>query len=101
MSYTRYRKVSCPTGFPGAKPGILRMRLLEDNLPEKMLNGDIGEGYIHVHHLVPLAEVEDGYDVDPVEDLRPVCPNCHAIIHRHEPPVALEDLSALFVPEDD
>jgi hypothetical protein len=44
MSYTRYRKVSCPTGFPGAKPGILRMRLLEDNLPEKMLNGDIGEG---------------------------------------------------------
>lgn len=38
-------------------------------------------GFIHVHHLRPLSEVGGEYVVDPVEDLRPVCPNCHAIIH--------------------
>lgn len=39
------------------------------------------EGYIHVHHLRPLSEIGGEYIVDPVEDLRPVCPNCHAVLH--------------------
>lgn len=38
-------------------------------------------GKIHVHHKKPLAEIDDEYEVDPVEDLVPVCPNCHMIIH--------------------
>lgn len=38
-------------------------------------------GFIHVHHLRPLSGIGGGYVVDPVEDLRPVCPNCHAVIH--------------------
>ena len=38
-------------------------------------------GFIHVHHLRPVSEAGGEYAVDPVEDLRPVCPNCHAIIH--------------------
>jgi hypothetical protein len=38
-------------------------------------------GFIHVHHLRPLSEIGGEYVVDPVKDLRPVCPNCHAIIH--------------------
>ena len=38
-------------------------------------------GYIHVHHLRPLSELGGEYVVDPVEDLRPVCPNCHAVLH--------------------
>jgi len=43
--------------------------------------GSFAEGFIHVHHLKPLAEIGEQYEVDPVADLRPVCPNCHAIIH--------------------
>lgn len=43
--------------------------------------GPDAEGYIHVHHLKPLSEVGGEYEVDPVEDLRPVCPNCHAVLH--------------------
>lgn len=39
------------------------------------------EGFIHVHHLIPLHEIKGEYQVDPVKDLRPVCPNCHAVIH--------------------
>jgi hypothetical protein len=43
--------------------------------------GELAEGYIHVHHLRPLSKVNREYRVDPVQDLRPVCPNCHAVIH--------------------
>jgi 5-methylcytosine-specific restriction enzyme A len=43
--------------------------------------GPEAEGYIHVHHVRPLSEVGGEYLVDPVEDLRPVCPNCHAVLH--------------------
>lgn len=43
--------------------------------------GSIAEGFIHVHHLKPLAEIQEEYEVNPIADLLPVCPNCHAIIH--------------------
>ena len=54
--------------------------------------GEAGEGFIHVHHLKPLSKVESEYRVDPVRDLRPVCPNCHAMIHRRDPPYGIEEL---------
>jgi hypothetical protein len=43
--------------------------------------GAEADGYIHVHHVRPLAEAGGERAVDPVEDLRPVCPNCHAVLH--------------------
>jgi 5-methylcytosine-specific restriction protein A len=43
--------------------------------------GPLAEGFIHVHHVKPLSEIGAEYEVDPVADLRPVCPNCHAVIH--------------------
>ncbi len=44
--------------------------------------GDIGKGFIHVHHLIPLNEIGEEYIIDPKKDLIPVCPNCHAMLHR-------------------
>lgn len=44
--------------------------------------GKIGAGYIHVHHLKPLNEINEKYKVDPINDLRPVCPNCHSMLHK-------------------
>ena len=44
--------------------------------------GPIGKNYIHVHHLVPLAEIGTEYEIDPLHDLVPICPNCHAMIHK-------------------
>ena len=52
------------------------------------------EGFIHVHHLVPLSTVGAEYSVDPVRDLRPVCPNCHAVIHSMSPPLTIEQVKA-------
>lgn len=38
-------------------------------------------GKIHVHHIKPLHEVNAQYCVDPINDLIPVCPNCHMVLH--------------------
>jgi len=39
------------------------------------------QGFIHVHHVVPLAKIGNRYVVNPKSDLLPVCPNCHAVLH--------------------
>lgn len=57
--------------------------------------GQLGAGYIHVHHLVPLAEIGEQYEVDAVNDLRPVCPNCHAMLHRQETALTIEKLRSI------
>lgn len=54
--------------------------------------GDLGRGYIHVHHLRELASIGEEYQVDPIADLRPVCPNCHAMLHRRQPALSIESL---------
>jgi 5-methylcytosine-specific restriction protein A len=53
--------------------------------------GSLGEGFIHVHHLKPLSEIRCEYKLEPIQDLRPVCPNCHALIHRRRPPYSIEE----------
>ena len=57
--------------------------------------GKLGKDYIHVHHLKPLGEVGSEYLVDPVNDLRPVCPNCHAMLHRKKPAISIQELKDL------
>jgi 5-methylcytosine-specific restriction protein A len=58
--------------------------------------GEVARGYIHVHHLKPLSEIGAEYTVDATADLRPVCPNCHAVLHRREPPHTIEEVRALL-----
>ncbi|EOX3354375.1 HNH endonuclease [Vibrio cholerae] len=58
--------------------------------------GDIGKGFIHVHHEVSLAEIKKEYSVDPIKDLKPLCPNCHGIIHRTHPPISVDSLINLL-----
>lgn len=43
--------------------------------------GEIGKGFIHIHHVVPIAKIGKEYKVDYEKDLVPVCPNCHAMLH--------------------
>jgi 5-methylcytosine-specific restriction protein A len=57
--------------------------------------GDLGEGFIHVHHLTPISMIGESYSLDPIEDLRPVCANCHAMLHRQDPPLSIEHLRAV------
>ena len=43
--------------------------------------GAIFENKIHVHHIKPIAEIGEEYEIDPIKDLIPVCPNCHMVLH--------------------
>lgn len=59
--------------------------------------GEIGHGFIHVHHLVPLAQVCEAHMVDPIRDLVPVCPNCHAMLHIPQgEPLSIDALKAII-----
>lgn len=62
-----------------------------------LMYGPRGEGYMHFHHLVQLSSSQGARETDPVRDLVPVCPNCHAIIHRGEVMITPEDLAVLIV----
>lgn len=58
--------------------------------------GDIGAGFVHVHHLTPISSIGDEYLLDPIQDLRPVCPNCHAMLHRKNPPFSIEEMKQVL-----
>lgn len=40
---------------------------------------------IHIHHIKELSSIGEEYEVDAVNDLLPVCPNCHMIAHIKKP----------------
>ena len=54
--------------------------------------GDIGRNYIHVHHIIPLSEINKEYELDVDRDLIPICPNCHTMLHRREFSINIEEL---------
>ncbi|MDQ3748775.1 MAG: hypothetical protein M3367_07165 [Acidobacteriota bacterium] len=58
----------------------------------KFYGKEIAESYIHVHHLKQLSNIGEEYEVDPILDLRPVCPNCHAIIHRRKKAYSIDEV---------
>jgi len=58
--------------------------------------GAIGRKFIHVHHLRDLASIGEEYAVDPLKDLRPVCPNCHAMLHKSQPAYTIEEMKEIL-----
>lgn len=58
--------------------------------------GSIAEKFIHVHHEKPLSEIGETYKLDPIADLKPLCPNCHAIIHLKKPALTIAELKVLI-----
>ena len=59
--------------------------------------GDVCEGMIHVHHRKMVSEAEGEYEVNPIEDLIPVCPNCHMVLHsRKVDHCSIDDVRAMI-----
>lgn len=44
--------------------------------------GELGKGYIEVHHIKPLANLDEEVVINPETDLIGVCSNCHKMLHR-------------------
>ena len=57
--------------------------------------GFLGHHFIHVHHIEPVSYNKEEYVIDPTKDLIPVCPNCHAMLHRVEPPMKPDELKQI------
>ena len=70
----------------------LAQEVVNDATSYDTVYGEIGADFIEVHHLKPLSQSAGAYDLDPIEDLRPVCSNCHSMLHRRQPPLSIEDL---------
>lgn len=59
--------------------------------------GSHGAGFIHIHHTKPISEFETPRTVDPATELIPLCPNCHAMVHRNRAKTLdLDELRAII-----
>lgn len=54
--------------------------------------GELGNEFIIVHHVIPVSQIGPDYVINPSKDLITLCANCHAMIHREDPPLSLEQL---------
>lgn len=62
--------------------------------------GSQGRNIIHVHHLIPISNIKRDYKLNHIADLRPVCPNCHAVIHSREPIFSIEEVQRMLLISD-
>lgn len=62
--------------------------------------GNIGKNFIHVHHIEPVSSKGGSYILDPLKDLIPVCPNCHAMLHTQTPPLNPSELAEILRKEN-
>ena len=58
--------------------------------------GDLGKGFIEVHHIKPLASQNEELRINPDKDLICVCANCHRMLHRFKDyMVSVEELRGI------
>ena len=59
--------------------------------------GIVGHGYIEVHHVESIASLGKGTVLNPIEDLVPLCSNCHSMAHCRKPiPFTYLELKAMI-----
>jgi predicted HNH restriction endonuclease len=58
---------------------------------------NVADGFIHVHHLRQLSDIRKEHTIDPVKHLRPVCPNCHAVLHLRNPPYSIAKVKSFLL----
>ena len=62
----------------------------------------LGEGYIELHHEKPLYQYEEEdfekFLPSAIQNLKPLCANCHRMIHRKKEPLTVAELAAILKP---
>lgn len=59
--------------------------------------GELGRGFIEVHHVRPLHSLDGEVEVDPETDLVCLCSNCHRMVHRKRGEVlSVKELASLI-----
>ncbi|WNH12543.1 HNH endonuclease [Thalassobellus suaedae] len=72
----------------------LNCQVCNFNFQEKF--GELGMNFIHVHHIVDISTIGKEYSVNPKTDLIPVCPNCHAMLHKQKPAYSVSELKRIM-----
>lgn len=62
----------------------------------EVYGSDLGAGFIHVHHIIDIASIGKEYVVNPIQDMRPLCPNCHAMVHKRKPAMHPDELKTII-----
>jgi len=57
--------------------------------------GPEADGFIHVHHREMLSKSAAKRKVDPINDLVPLCPNCHSVVHLRKDAYEVEEVKAM------
>ena len=57
--------------------------------------GELGESFIEAHHTIPLSDT-DGEIETHIEDIALVCSNCHKMLHRRRPWLAIGELKEML-----
>jgi 5-methylcytosine-specific restriction protein A len=60
--------------------------------------GPVAVGLVEVHHLTEVSKLGADYHINPGTDLVPLCPNCHRVAHRRDPPFGIEELKSMLLP---
>jgi 5-methylcytosine-specific restriction enzyme A len=74
--------------------GALRCEACEFEFKDKY--GERGQGFIEVHHGLPLYQLKPGTKTR-LEDLHVLCANCHRMIHAKRPWLTLDDLKECLI----
>ena len=58
----------------------------------------IGDGFIHIHHLKPVSFMsgEPMNLNEALKNVRPLCANCHQMVHTSRPPLLIRDLRTIM-----
>ena len=62
----------------------------------EQMYGSYGIDFFHAHHLISISESGKSYQMDPIKDLRPVCINCHSMLHKSNPALSIEELKLVI-----
>lgn len=63
----------------------------------EQIYGERGKDFIEVHHIKPLHTVKECHEVT-AYDLRPLCSNCHSMIHRkRDEELTIEQLREIII----
>lgn len=64
--------------------------------------GELGKGFIHIHHVTPISNRDGRYEIEVENELFPVCPNCHAMLHRRKDfTLSIEELKLIIQQNND
>ena len=66
------------------------------NFDFEKVYGILDKNKIHAHHSKTLSEIKGNYIIDPINDLVPVCPNCHFISQSKSVPYSIEEIMEIM-----